>query len=122
MEKQISIKKACNNVVVWLRQCFQAKGCLFACLLGNSFYMIMPKGLEFLVYDGHPVVVIRKSGEDWSKTLPYAIFSLKFPFYPFFFFFLTFIFLLLFPPFCLSSFISSFLSFFFYFLLFVFFF
>ena len=43
--------------------------CLLVCLSGNSSQTIGPKELKFLKSDGgHPEVVIRKFGEDWSTT------------------------------------------------------
>ena len=42
--------------------------------------MFEPKGFNFSGFDGgHPGMVIRKFGEDQSKTLPMGLFSPKFP-------------------------------------------
>ena len=49
-------------------------------LFDNSSQMIGPKiRLKFEGFDGgYPGVVIRKLGEDWSKTLPVGLFFSKF--------------------------------------------
>ena len=49
-------------------------------LFDNSSQTIGPKGLNFSEFDGgHPEVIIRMFGEDWSKPCPWGYFISKFP-------------------------------------------